>query len=61
MEGVAYGQKSEKIYFENLREYFRIVSAVSALFSQFNFFFGLRKKTEWAKLGENWLAARGRG
>ena len=32
---VACGQKSEKIYLENLREYFRIVSAVSALFSQF--------------------------
>ena len=32
---VACGQKSGKIYIENLREYFRIVSAVSALFSQF--------------------------
>jgi len=31
---VACGQKSEKIYFENLREYFRIVFAFSALFPQ---------------------------
>ena len=35
MMALACGQKSEKIYIENLREYFRIVSAVSALFSQF--------------------------
>jgi len=32
---MACGQKSEKIYLENLRKYFRIVSVVSALFSQF--------------------------
>jgi len=32
---VACGQKSGKIYFENPREYFRIVSTVSALFPQF--------------------------
>ena len=61
IDGVACGQKSGKIRVENLRKYFRGVFVVSALFSQFNFFFGLRKKTEWAKLGENWLAARGRG
>jgi len=35
MDGVACGQKSGKIYLENLREYFRIVFAVSALFPQF--------------------------
>jgi len=35
MMALACGQKSGKIYLENPREYFRIVSVVSALFSQF--------------------------
>ena len=40
---MACGQKSEKIYLENLRKYFRIVSAVSALFSQYNRFLDCEK------------------
>ena len=40
---VACGQKSGKIYLENLREYFRIVFAVSALFSQYNRFLDCEK------------------
>jgi len=54
MDGVACGQKSEKIYFENPREYFRIVSAVSALFPQYNRFLDcekMRKGRNWAKIG----------
>ena len=61
MDGVACGQKSEKIYFENLREYFRIVSAVSALFSQYNRFLDCektRKRRNWTKMDKIWLAAR---
>ena len=49
MDGVACGQKSGKIFLENLREYFRIVFAVFALFSQYNSFFGLRKDAKGAK------------
>jgi hypothetical protein len=54
---VAYGQKSEKIYFENLREYFRIVFAFSALFSQYNRFWIAKRRGRGEK-DENWLAVR---
>ena len=49
MDGVACGQKSGKIFLENLREYFRVVFVVFALFSQYNHFFGLRKDAKGAK------------
>jgi len=52
------GVKSGKIYFENLRKYFRIVSAVSALFSQLNRFWGIAKRRGRDEMDENWLAAR---
>ena len=63
---MACGQKFGKILVENLREYFRVVFAVSALFSQYNHFFGLRKDAKGAKgakigslrerlLGAGWL------
>ena len=50
---VACGQKSGKIFLENLRKYFRIVSAVSALFSQYNRFLDCektRKRRNWTKI-----------
>jgi len=53
MDGVACGQKSEKIYLENLREYFSIVFVDSALFSQYNRFLDCekrRKRQNWTKM-----------
>jgi len=49
MDGVACGQKSGKIFLENLREYFRVVFAVSALFSQYNRFLDCEKMRKGRK------------
>jgi hypothetical protein len=65
MDGVACGQKSEKILEENLRKKFsglvcfRIVFAVFALFSQSDCLsFWIAKRCGMGESGENLLAAR---
>ena len=56
---VACGQKSGKIWVENLRKYFRGVFVVSALFSQSDCLsFWIAKRRGRGERDENWLAAR---
>ena len=59
MDGVACGQKSGKIWVENLREYFRGVFVVFALLSQSDCLsFWIAKRRERGEIRQKWLAAR---
>jgi len=49
---------SHENFVENLREYFRIVSAVFALFSQYNRFLGIAKRRGRGEIGQKLLAVR---
>ena len=62
MDGVACGQKSGKIWVENLREYFRGVFVVFALLSQSDCLsFWIAKRRERGEIRQKWLAARAGG